>query len=308
MSAPERYFGQKVQVIGYVRVGVTSAQMSSITNSVFRRTILVGAVLLLPFTGLILLSIRRMTLALRATMRRIRLMAELQRSNAELEQFAYVASHDLQEPLRTVSAFSDLLAKRYRGKLDNDAEEFIKFILSGTARMREQIQGLLEYSRIRGPQAQVRQIAMESIIKEVVTDMQASLSESGGRVIHERLPPCWGDREQLRRLFQNLISNAVKFRGEAPLLIRIEALRQGGFWLFQVKDNGIGFDPKYAKKIFLMFQRAHEVERYPGTGLGLAICQKIVQVHGGRIWAESAPGEGSTFFFTLPVEAPGVSF
>jgi light-regulated signal transduction histidine kinase (bacteriophytochrome) len=227
-------------------------------------------------------------------------VADLARSNAELEQFAYVASHDLQEPLRMVASYTQLLARRYKGRLDQDADEFIEFAVDGARRMQDLINDLLMYSRVGRFELQPEIVDTGRLTDDVVRDLAAALEESGGRVEHTDLPLVHGDPTQLRQLFQNLIANAVKFHGERQPQVSITATRSDSFWTFAVRDNGIGIEPQYLERIFVLFQRLHTRADYPGTGIGLAICKKIVQRHGGRIWLESQPGQGTTFFFTLP--------
>lgn len=225
---------------------------------------------------------------------------ELQRSNAELQQFAYVASHDLQEPLRMVSSYTQLLAECYQGQLDAQADKFIAFATEGATRMQQLLEDLLDYSRVSRRPQPFEPINCTTILKDVLTDLAVTMQESSAVVTADSLPTVLGDRTQLRQLLQNLISNAIKFRREEPPLVHIRAEPQEDFWLFTVRDNGIGIDPQFAERIFVLFQRLHSRQEYPGTGIGLAICKKIVERHGGRIWVESHLGEGSTFYFTLP--------
>ncbi len=227
--------------------------------------------------------------------------AELARSNAELEQFAYVASHDLQEPLRTVTNFTQLLAKRYRGRLDRDADDFIQYIVGGTVRMAQLIDDLLDYSRAGRADQPMQPTDCGGALAQAVANLDLSIRESGAVVRRDGLPTVIGNPSLLTQLFQNLIGNAIKFRGADRPEIRVSAGRRGDEWLFSIKDNGIGIAPQYAERIFVIFQRLHGRNEYPGTGVGLAICKRIVARHGGRIWVESEPGRGSTFYFTLPM-------
>lgn len=220
-------------------------------------------------------------------------------SNAELEQFAYVASHDLQEPLRMVTSFTQLMVNRYRGNLDTDADEFIDYIADGAKRMSRLINDLLEYSRV-GTRARPLAPTDCSVIFDVAcNDLRVAIEETNATITSDPLPTVSGDETQLLQLFQNLIGNALKFRGSDPIRVHVSAERRNRQWLFRISDNGIGIEPQYAERIFIIFQRLHSRERYPGTGIGLAICKKIVERHGGRIWVESEPGAGATFCFLL---------
>ena len=234
-------------------------------------------------------------------------VAELGRSNADLQQFAYVASHDLQEPLRMVSSYTQLIARRYKGKLDADADEFIAFAVDGANRMQRLILDLLAYSRVNTAGRQFEPTAMETVLKAALNNLTNAVKESQAIITHDPLPAVMGDDKQLAQLFQNLLSNAVKFGGAQPPRIHISAKQTDGEWLFSVRDHGIGLDPQYADRIFVIFQRLHTREEYPGTGIGLAICKKIVERHGGRIWVESELGKGATFYFTMRDEEPGTS-
>jgi PAS domain S-box-containing protein len=237
---------------------------------------------------------------LRDITQRKKMENELSRSNAELEQFAYVASHDLQEPLRMVTSYVQLLARRYQNKLDRDADDFIRFAVDGTERMRGMINDLLDYSRaIRHP-FNPQTGPSEEILEKTLANLTVAIEESRASVTHAPLPVITADGPQIIRVFQNLISNAIKFRSSKPPEVRVSAEETDGEWIFAVADNGIGFSPEYSERIFVIFQRLHTRDEYPGSGIGLAVCKKIVERHGGRIWAKSEPGAGATFFFTIP--------
>jgi light-regulated signal transduction histidine kinase (bacteriophytochrome) len=225
---------------------------------------------------------------------------ELQRSNAELEQFAYVASHDLQEPLRMVSSYTQLLARRYSDKLDGDAREFMNYVVDGAARMKQLIEDLLAYSRVGTKGKEFKPASLEAPLKRAIINLRAAIEESGAAVTCDALPTVDIDELQLTQLFQNLIGNALKFRGQAPPRIHVSAVEENAEWRVAIADNGIGIEPQYFERIFMLFQRLHTMGEYPGTGIGLAICKKVVERHGGRIWVESQLGSGSTFHFTLP--------
>ncbi|HET9620026.1 MAG TPA: PAS domain S-box protein [Kofleriaceae bacterium] len=224
---------------------------------------------------------------------------ELRRSNAELEQFAYIASHDLQEPLRMVASYTELLAQRYRGKLDDKADKYIHYAVDGAKRMQRLVADLLAYSRVGSQGKSLVPVAADAIVKSVLHVLGEPIRHAGAEVTVGALPRVLADETQLRQLFQNLIGNALKFRGEAAPRIAIDAELVEDRWRFRVRDNGIGIDMQYAERIFEMFQRLHERGKYEGSGIGLAIAKRIVERHGGTIWIESAPGLGTTFAFTL---------
>ena len=225
---------------------------------------------------------------------------ELKRSNAELEQFAYVASHDLQEPLRMVSSYTQLLGRRYGDKLQGDAQEFMDYIVDGAARMKQLIEDLLAYSRVGTKGKEFRATPLDASLKRAVTNLRAAIDEAGAAVTWDPLPTVAIDEVQLAQLFQNLIGNALKFRGPSVPRVHVSAAEQDGDWEITIADNGIGIEPQYFERIFMLFQRLHTMGEYPGTGIGLAICKKVVERHGGTIWVTSNPGEGSQFHFTLP--------
>jgi PAS domain S-box-containing protein len=233
---------------------------------------------------------------------------ELARSNKDLEQFAYVASHDLQEPLRMVTSYVQLLARRYKNKLDSDADEFINFAMDGAVRMQKLINDLLTYSRVSTRGKELEPTDCETVLNQSLNNLKVAIDENGALVTHDSLPTVMADNPQLVELFQNLIGNAIKFRGTEPPRVHVSASRNGNGWTFSVRDNGIGIAPEYAKRIFIIFQRLHSREKYAGTGIGLAICQRIAERHGGHIWVESEVGKGATFYFTLPASKTGPAF
>lgn len=225
----------------------------------------------------------------------------LERSNKELEMFAYIASHDLQEPLRMVASYLQLLERRYREQLDEDAQVYINYAVDGANRMKVLINDLLDYSRINTKAMSAAQVDCERLIGGILDLLQVRMQEAQAQISHSTLPTVFGDEKQLRLVFQNLIDNAIKFRAEHPLTIRIEADIRGDFWEFSIQDNGIGIDPLYFDRIFVIFQRLHTRDKYEGTGIGLAISQRIIHRHGGRMWVKSKPKNGATFYFTLPI-------
>lgn len=234
--------------------------------------------------------------------------SELQRSNADLMKFASVASHDLQEPLRMVSSYMGLLARRYEGKLDETASQYIGFAMNGANRMQTLISDLLLYSQAGTQAINKRAISSENVLRQALDNLSVAIRESAAVVRHAELPQIQADETKLIQVMQNLIGNAIKFRKpDVPPEVNVTASRNGDEWLFTVADNGIGFDPKYHDKIFQVFQRLHGIGMYPGNGIGLAISKRIIEHHGGRLWAKSQPGAGSQFFFSLPVPKAGAA-
>jgi PAS domain S-box-containing protein len=232
---------------------------------------------------------------------------ELRRSNADLEQFAYVASHDLQEPLRMVTSYLNLLERRYKDRLDADAGEFIHFAVDGATRMKGLIQDLLRFSRVGHQVLHIREVDGEPVLQAALLNLKAAIDEHAAEVTADPLPTIPCDPGLLTQVFQNLIGNALKFHAEAKPRVHISAERVGAEWVFSVKDNGIGINPVHVDRIFRIFERLHNAEQYPGTGVGLAVVKKIVERHGGRIWVSSEPGQGATFLFSLPVEPVAIS-
>ncbi|WP_255171072.1 sensor histidine kinase [Natrononativus amylolyticus] len=225
----------------------------------------------------------------------------LRTSNDRLEQFAYAASHDLQEPLRMVSSYLRLIDQRYDDALDEDGREFLAFAVDGADRMRAMIHGLLDYSRIESQGEPFTSVDLEAVFDDVRADYRMLIAETGARVTTDPLPRVEGDESQLRQVFQNLLSNAIQYSGEEPPIVHVRAERRGSEWLLSVRDEGIGIDPQDSDRIFELFDRLHSRDEYAGTGIGLALCERIVERHGGTIWVDSDRGEGATVFFTLPV-------
>jgi PAS domain S-box-containing protein len=249
---------------------------------------------------LVTAAIRDITARKKAATELLAKVDELNRSNEELEQFAYIASHDLQEPLRMVASYTQLLGRRYKGKLDADADEFIAFAVDGAARMQRLIQDLLAFSRVGSKGQELRSTSSEEALEQALVNLGGGIGESGALVTHDPLPAVLADEMQLTQLFQNLVGNAIKYQTSGVPKVHIAAAMNGGRrWTFSVKDNGLGIDPQYFERIFGMFQRLHKREEFAGTGIGLAICKKIVERHGGTISVESQPGQGSTFSFDL---------
>jgi light-regulated signal transduction histidine kinase (bacteriophytochrome) len=228
-------------------------------------------------------------------------VAELGRANTDLERFAYLASHDLQEPLRMISAFAQLLSERYSGRLDPDADEFIAFMVDSANRMRDLINGLLSFSRVQTQGKPLTPVPAEEAFRRALANLQVTITESQAQISHDPLPLVLADPTQLMQVFQNLIANAIKFCSQQVPTVHVSAQPADSEWLFSVQDNGIGIDPQFHHRIFEIFQRLHGRTEYSGTGMGLALCQRIVERHGGRIWVESALGQGATFYFTLPL-------
>jgi light-regulated signal transduction histidine kinase (bacteriophytochrome) len=229
-------------------------------------------------------------------------LEELTHSNAELEQFAYVSSHDLQEPLRMISSYLQLLQRRYEGNIDEKADKYIHFAVEGASRMQNLINDLLELSRVATRASEPEPTNCESVLNQVLANLETFIEGNEATVSHNPLPEVMADSTQLVQVFQNLIINGIKFHNEKPPKIHISSGKKDSDWVFSVKDNGIGINAKYSEKIFEVFKRLHNKEKYPGTGIGLAVCKKIVERHGGRIWVESELGKGSTFYFTLPIK------
>jgi signal transduction histidine kinase len=225
---------------------------------------------------------------------------DLTRSNADLAQFAYVASHDLQEPLRMVSSYMQIIEQRYKDKLDAPGIEFIGYAVDGASRMQMMINDLLTFSRVGTKGKPFKPTDCEAIFNQTLTNLQMAIADSHAVITHDPLPTVLADDTQMGQLFQNLISNAIKFRGTEPLRVHVSAQEKEREWVFSVRDNGIGIDPQYADRIFVIFQRLHTKEEYPGSGIGLAICKRIVERHGGKIWVVSQLGQGSVFYFTIP--------
>lgn len=227
-------------------------------------------------------------------------LTKLENSNKELEQFAYIASHDLREPLRMVTSYAQLIARRYREKLDDEAEVFIKYLVDGTNRMQMLIDGLLLYSRTTSKKNTLKKTDLNVVLQEVLDDLKISIEEKHAEIKQGALPEIFADPIQIRQLFQNLISNAIKYNKSQTPIVEISSQESLTEWCFSVRDNGIGIEQDQFDRIFKIFQRLHRQEEYPGTGIGLAVCKKIIERHEGRIWIESYPGKGSVFYFTIP--------
>jgi PAS domain S-box-containing protein len=225
---------------------------------------------------------------------------ELERSNKDLGIFAFVASHDLREPLRSITGFMELIEKRYKDKFDQSGKDFVNFVVSGTKRMDSLLTALLEYSRIQVGSKSKTSFSVNTVLDDVFANLDAVIKETNAEITFDQLPIVIADKDQLIQLFQNLIQNAIKFRGKQRPKIHIGCRKEENLNLFSVQDNGIGINPQYSDRIFAIFQRLHTQDEYSGSGIGLAICKRIVEQHGGKIWVESQESKGSTFFFTIP--------
>ncbi len=231
-----------------------------------------------------------------------RSLKELERSNAELQQFAYVASHDLREPLRMITSFLQLLERRYKDQLDKDANEFIEYAVDGAKRLDQMIKDILEYSRVTREKLELKQVNIEKVLEETITTLKVLIDENDAIITNDPLPTIYADKQLMIQLLQNLIGNAVKYRSQETPKIHMSAKKEDDHYLFSIKDNGIGISPKHLKQIFTIFKRLHTQNEYEGTGIGLAITQKIVQQFNGEIWAESELGKGTTFYFRIPIK------
>jgi PAS domain S-box-containing protein len=250
---------------------------------------------------LVTAAIRDISVRKNAEKHLVKMVGDLKHSNDELQQFASVASHDLQEPLRMVASYTQLLAKRYKGRLDADADEFIEYAVDGSNRMQRLIQDLLAYSRAGANGKPLHRVSSENAMKEALINLRAMIEESGAVVTQDSLPTVMSDGTTLAQVFQNLVGNAIKYRGAEIPRVHVSAVKSGGNeWIFSVRDNGLGIDPQYFQRIFILFQRLHGQKEFQGTGIGLAICKKMLERLGGRIWVESQPEKGSTFYFSLP--------
>jgi light-regulated signal transduction histidine kinase (bacteriophytochrome) len=231
---------------------------------------------------------------------------ELRRANEDLQQFAYSASHDLQEPIRNVAVYSEIVARRYHNLLDADGQQFLGFLKEGGRRLATLVDDLLAYTRAGVIENNMTPVNSADVLEHILSDYAEAIRESGATVTSDPLPSVYMGQAHLQQVLQNLIGNALKYRKEDPPQIHVSAVNEGGAVRFSVRDNGIGIDPTYKEKIFGVFKRLHRDQKYSGTGIGLAICQRVVERYGGRIWVESAPGKGSTFFFTVPERAPRI--
>lgn len=290
------------RVLGRVEVRMDASEIARRRTALVGTSLAVNGLFTVSLLSIGLVLIRNLTLRMQVMVDEAKWVAELKRSNRELEEFAYVASHDLQSPLRKVAGFAELLRESCGGKLGAEADEYVGFVVAGTRRMQRLIEDLLTYSRVGSRQLVCSRVDIAEVLREVLSDLEEVRRQAGARVEVGPLPVLVADRLQMGQLFQNLLTNALKFRAKEPLVVRIGAELRGECWLFSVSDNGIGMEKQYLDQIFKMFRRLHVVGAYEGTGIGLAITRKIVERHGGTIWAESRPGEGSTFRFTLGTE------
>lgn len=306
---PERTIGLSEEhasnPVGFVHLGIDRGEIDAAIYREVARNLAWGAALV----GIVFLPahfmIRGMILRMESMVGEVRLAEALKRSNEELESFAYVASHDLQEPLRMVASYTALLAEKYRGRLDADADEYISFAVDGANRMKQLITDLLSYSRLRTRSSPFVPIDLNELVGDALKDLRGALTESGGVVTFSDLPRITGDWLHLRQVFQNLIGNALKYHGADPPRISISSRRRENEFVIAVADNGIGVEPRHAERIFLPFQRLHTRREYSGNGIGLAIVRKIVDQHQGRVWVESDGKSGSTFFVALPAGGEG---
>ena len=250
-------------------------------------------------TKLILLAIEDISERKQAEETQTHLLAAMRRVNEELQQFAYIVSHDLNEPLRNIAQLVTFLAEDYQNQLDGQAQEYITRTVAATQRLQQILKDLLAYTQVGGRDFAFVPVNYEILLGTVLEDLQVTIAERDATITHDPLPTVGGDVTHLGQVFQNLIGNALKFHGKEPPRIHVSAQRDGTHWRFGVRDNGIGIDPRQAQRLFQVFQRLHPRSEYPGTGIGLAICKRIVERHGGRIWVESASGQGATFFFTI---------
>ncbi|MGZ7068455.1 MAG: sensor histidine kinase, partial [Methanobacterium sp.] len=231
------------------------------------------------------------------------IITELERSNQELQSFAYITSHDLQEPLRSIASYAQLLKRRYKGQLDSDADDFIEYMVSGATRLQDMIKGLLDYSRVGTQGEEFKEFDSEDALNNTLSNLKSSIEECNAEVTHDKLPVITADESQITRVFQNLMGNALKFRKEGIMpKIHIKARKEDNEYVFSVHDNGIGMEKQYSDRIFEVFKRLHPIGEYEGTGIGLAVVKRIVERHGGHIWVESELGKGTTFYFTIPID------
>ncbi|MBI2361795.1 MAG: hypothetical protein HYV15_00205 [Elusimicrobia bacterium] len=303
LEAPVRPPRASAGAIGRVQVAMDPSGIARQRAKLVGASLAVSGAFVLALLSVGLVFIRNLTLRMQLMVDEARWVAELKRSNRELEEFAYIASHDLQSPLRKVSGFAELLRESCGGRLGKEADEYIALITDGTRRMQRLIEDLLTYSRVGSRQLLLEQVDLAEVVREVLSDLEPQRTAAGARLAVGPLPAVTADRVQMGQVFQNLVGNALKFRGKAPLVVRVESERCGAGWLFTVRDNGIGIEPRFQERIFKMFSRLHSVGAYEGTGIGLAVTRKIVERHGGTIWVDPEAGPGTAFRFTLAAEA-----